>query len=196
MSEKTILYYNPTGKNITVKKYYKLVEKKNKKAIAEFIYNRLYSRYIKPFEFKDVDYKKEYKNGFSIMANACLLIETLQSFKEGLGDSNRQSEQLFKNFFMSNENFTKFKITNSFNFYKKVRCGILHQGETTDGWRINRKKKTPLLQDKNINVNKFMKELEKSLRAYRISLKQEEWDSEIWDNFRTKMRKIIKNTEG
>lgn len=192
MSEKTILYYNPTGKNITVQKYKKLVEKKNKKAIAEFIYNRLYSRYIKPFEFENKDYKKEYKNGFSMMANACLLIETLQSFKEGFGDSNRQSGELFNNFFNENSNFKAFHSTK---FYRDIRCGIFHQGETTGGWKINRKKKTSLLQDKNINANKFMKELEKSLRAYRVCLKKEEWDSEIWDNFRTKMRRIIKNTE-
>ena len=196
MSDNIILYYNPNRKNITVKKYKKLLEEKNKKEIANFIYNRLYSRYIKPFEFEDETYKKEYKNGFSMMANACLLIETLQSFKEGIGDSNRHSGDLFEHFFKDNKNFMEFKITKNFNFYKKVRCAILHQGETTDGWKINRKKNTSLLQDKNINVNKFMKELEKSLRAYRICLKYEEWDSEIWDNFRTKMRQIIKNTEG
>ena len=193
MSQKIILYYNPTGKNITVEKYKKLVEDRNKKEIANFIYNRIYSRYIKPFEFDDSKYKKEFKNGFSMMANACLLIETLQSFKEGLGDSNGQSGKLFTNFFNENDNFEIFKGKT---FYKDVRCGILHQGETTGGWKINRKKKAPLLKDKNINANKFMIELEKSLRTYRVCLEKEEWDSEIWDNFRTKMRRIIKNIEG
>ena len=193
MDQKIILYYNPTGKNITVGKYNKLLEEKNKKEIANFIYNRLYSRYIKPFEFDDKAYKTEYKNGFSMMANACLLIETLQSFREGLGDSGRQSGQLFTNFFVHHNNFKIFKDKS---FYKDVRCGILHQGETTGGWKINRKKKTPLLDDTNINANKFIKELEKSLRAYRVCLKKEEWDSETWDNLRTKMRTIIKNAEG
>lgn len=193
MDQKIILYYNPTGKNITVGKYNKLLEEKNKKEIANFIYNRLYSRYIKPFEFDDKDYKIEHKNGFSMMANACLLIETLQSFREGLGDSNGKSGSLFKNFFEANNNFEIFR---SNNFYKDVRCGILHQGETTGGWKINRKKKTPLLDDTNINANKFIKELEKSLRTYRVCLKKEAWDSETWDNLRTKMRTIIKNAEG
>lgn len=128
MSDTTILYYNTNGKNITVKKYTKLVEEKNKKEIANFIYNRLYSRYIKSLEFEDAKYKKEYKNGFSMMANACLLIETSQSFKEGIGDSNGQSGKLFTNFFNENNNFEVFRDTN---FYKGVRCGILHQGETT-----------------------------------------------------------------
>jgi len=128
-----------------------------------------------------------------MMASFCLLIETLQSFKEGLGDSNGKSGELFQQFFNEEANFKEFKKTL---FYKHVRCGILHQGETTGGWKINRKPNTPLVNDKDINANKFMKELKKSLKKYGSDLKAAEWDSEIWDNFRTKMRKIIKNTEG
>ena len=188
--EKVVLYYNPIGRNITVERYKKTLANKNKKELAEFIYNRLYSRYIKPFEFEHKIYKKEYKNGFSIMANACLLIETLQSYKQGLGNSKGQSKKLFMNFFKENANFKEFQNTA---FYQDVRCGILHQGETTGDWQINRKNKLPLLENKNINANKFMQELKKSLKTYRDCLKNKEWDSEIWDNFRIKMRQVIKN---
>lgn len=102
MSNNSVVLYfdsNNPKNSVTFEDYKKFVDDKNKNAIADFIYKRLYSRYIKPFEFDDATYKKEYKNGFSMMASFCLLIETLQSFRKGLGDSNGQSTDLFKDFF-------------------------------------------------------------------------------------------------
>ncbi|CAA6820651.1 MAG: Unknown protein [uncultured Sulfurovum sp.] len=187
------LYYNPNGDDITISKYNDFLRRKDKDAIADFIYNRLYSRYIKPFEFDDYMYKEMYKNGFSMMASFCLLIETLQSFKYGWGDSNRRSGQLFQDFFKDNSDFGDLKNRGS-DIYKHIRCGILHQGESTGGWEISRKDKE-LLEDKTIDAVRFGKILEKSLLEYKTLLESEAWDSEIWDNFRTKMRRIIANTQ-
>ncbi len=55
MSEKNdvILYYNTNGENITLGKYNVFLRNNDKDAIANFIYNRLYSRYIKVFEFNN-----------------------------------------------------------------------------------------------------------------------------------------------
>ena len=178
-------------KSITVKDYKKLLTDKNKEELAKFIYHRLHSRYINPFNLSDDDYKKQYKNGFSMMANCCLLIETLQSFKNGLGDSNGQSKRLFKEFFDTENNFSDLKNSS---FYVNVRCGILHQGETTGGWKITREKKE-LLKNKTIDAVIFGEVLENSLKEYQTLLTTEAWDSEIWDNFRTKMRRIIANTQ-
>ena len=186
-------YYDENGDlvTVTVKEYNHMKEEKNKEKIADFIYNRLYSRYIKPFEFNNEIYKKQYKSGFSMMASYCLLIETLQSFKNGWGDSDRKSEQAFKEFFKDNEDFDTLNNKGK-EIYKNIRCGILHQGETTDGWKI-RREGDELENNKTINAVRFGKVLEKSLENYREKLKTEEWDSEIWDNCRTKMRKIIQN---
>lgn len=103
--------------NVTIKKYNEYVAERNIPLIAEFLYQRLHSRYLKPFEFEDENckYKDEYKNGFSIMANCCLLIETLESFKNGWEDSNKKSNLAFKKFFSSESNFKEFeKISNEF----------------------------------------------------------------------------------
>jgi len=43
------------------------------------------------------------------MAIVCLLIETLQSFKKGRGDSNRKSGQAFKEFLLADKNFDELK---------------------------------------------------------------------------------------
>lgn len=192
--------YDENGllKTVTIDDYYTLIDRKDQAGIAAFIYNRLHSRYLKPFQFVEESGKfvKEYKNGFSIMANCCLLIETIQSFRNGWGDSNRKSEQAFKQFFTTDKNFQELQNKGS-EFYKNVRCGILHQGETTNGWKINREGKDLLFDEKELVVDSitFLKRLDNSLIDYTLELNKEKWDSEIWDNFRTKMRKIINNCQ-
>ncbi len=191
------IYFNDNNEKIrvSVTDYLNLVTEKNKIEISNFIYNRLHARYIKPFQFENNEYKTVYLNGFSIMANSCLLIETLESFKQGLEDTNRISERIFVNFLKTEPNFEFLKPFAN-RFYQHVRCGILHQGETTGGWVLIRESENIFDEEKlRINSNLFLLELEKSLVAYKLKLQSEEWDSEIWDNFRNKMRKIIANCE-
>jgi hypothetical protein len=191
------VYFDEEGKKskISISNYLNLVARKDKVEISNFIYNRLYSRYIKPFTFEGENFEKQYSNGFSIMANSCLLIETLESFKQGYEDTNGKSEKMFVDFFTGETNFEILK-SHSKSFYKNVRCGILHQGETTGGW-ILVKSAENLFESKRLKINPilFMGQLKNSLEAYRKSLQQEEWDSATWDNFRSKMRKIISNCE-
>jgi hypothetical protein len=178
---------------ITVSDYNKLIDSKDKNGIADFIFNRLFSRYIRPYSFDNSEYKEKFKNGFSIMANLCLLIETLQSFKNGWGDSDRKSEKAFKQFFDNNIHFAELSQKGSI-IYKNIRCGILHQGETTGGWKITRKGTFFYDSDTNtLDAVLFAERMKMSLNDYRDSLINSEWDSEIWDNFRTKMRKVIQN---
>ena len=180
---------------VTVSGYNKLIESKDRNGISCFLYHRLYSRYLKPFIFGSRDYKDKYKNGFSMMANFCLLVETIQSFKNGWGDSHKKSELAFKQFFNNNSNFIELNQKGSI-IYKNIRCGILHQGETAGGWKITREGKVLFDNSTNtIDAVLFAERLEKSLKDYSENLKTSEWDSELWDNFRTKMRKVVKNCE-
>ncbi|MCU7830634.1 MAG: hypothetical protein KZQ85_16370 [Candidatus Thiodiazotropha sp. (ex Myrtea sp. 'scaly one' KF741663)] len=186
-------YFDESGKKciVTVRDYNSYLADDDKEAIACFVFNRLYSRYIKPYKYEKKKFKKEYKNGFSMMASYCLLIETLQSFKNGWAYSNRRSEQAFKEFFTNNAHLHELNNKGS-DIYKNIRCGILHQGETTNGWKITRESHH-LVQGKTINAFKFGNQLEKCLGDYRTTLNRAEWDSEAWDNLRTKMRKIIEH---
>lgn len=122
------------------------------------------------------------------MANCCLLIETLVSFQEGLATTNSGSKQAFDIFFKQNKDF---EVKPTDNFYKNIRCGILHQGETCKGWLVVRTGEYKV--SKKINADKFLKKLETSLISYREKLEIEDWDSEIWGNCRVKMCSIIKN---
>ena len=78
-------------------------------------------------------------------------------------------------------------------FYSGVRCGILHQAETTNGWRIRRDGSLLDSEKKTINATIFHDELEKYLKNYCKRLKTSEWDSEIWRHLRKKMNTVIEN---
>ena len=189
-----LLYDSSDEKNhVRISTYEKWRDKKKKIKIADFIYERHYSRYIKPFEYDDEIYKKDYKNGFAIMANCCLLIETIESFRRGWAQS--RNELNFLKFFTREKEFKEFATDDiPTQFYKHIRCGILHQGETTGGWSINRHSSYLLDKSKReINAVLFSERLKKALEGYRDELKVNEWETQIWKNAREKMKSILKN---
>jgi hypothetical protein len=194
MSNSTILatISNKAGNNvleIKIKDYKKMLADRNKKKIAEMIYHRFYGRYIKPFLFNNDRYKKHYKHGFVMMASSCLLIEALESFYQGLEETPRgENGQMFDSFFAREKTFEKFRNAN---FYNHLRCGIMHQAETTGKFVILRKGSLFDSHKKTINAQEFLISMEKSLMTYKNHLLNSEWDSEIWDNLRRKMRFVI-----
>jgi hypothetical protein len=162
--------------------------------IAEMVFHRLRGRYVKPFLFSDHNFEEHYKNGFSIMASCCLLIETLESFYKGWEKTQERGKEVFESFFRREiKREPAFKGFKGETFYPHIRCGILHQGETTGGFTISKYGRVFDSGKQSINAREFLILMEKSLVAYRNLLSNEDWDSEIWDNFRRKMRFIIRN---
>jgi hypothetical protein len=195
---------------ITNEDYIKLENEKNRELIADFFFNRLHSRYIKPFEYNSDEYREEYKNGFSILANCCLLIETFISFQDkDLVDTKKKSRICFGLFFTKYSRFaifakdafkegilrTKEEGGRPNDFYDNVRCGILHLGETRNGWKISRKSTAPLFNEstKTINATRFLQCLKLELEDYSKKLIKEKWDSNTWVCFRAKMKAILDN---
>lgn len=180
------------SREVTVNDYANLVKQANREAIAKFVYARFVERYILPMKHVE----RSYKNGFSILANSCLMIETLQCFREGLKDSTRQSRDLFERFFT--EEARQGGELGSFaevseDFYRDVRCGILHQGETRGGWRISRKGALLDKQSKTINAARFLKAVDGSLQRYCETLRHEKWESPPWKMLREKMDAVCDN---
>jgi hypothetical protein len=173
---------------VSVEKYKQMEKDKNISDIVTFVKQRFTERYITPMR---VDKKK--KNGFTIMAISCLMIESLESFYQGWHDSNNKSQLAFCNFFDRNNNF-KFLRGYSQEFYKHIRCGILHQAETTGGWHIRRDGPIFYKPTKTINAKLFHDEVETVLKNYCKSLVQSDWNSKAWKDFRKKMKSICKNT--
>jgi hypothetical protein len=195
---------------VTVRRYREMEAAKDRNGLANFIEKRLLERYVDPLQTANK------KHGFLMMASACLLIETLESFYRGWPDTdepilrndiedackptdpgrNRVScgEVAFCYFFQREPTFSTFRPY-AHDFYVCVRCGILHQGETTRGWRIRRKGDLFDAANLIIDADKFLAVVKCAIGHYADELRRakENWDDEIWENFRAKMKVIIEH---
>lgn len=177
------------SKDTTIDDYKELMEAGDRVALSNFIQKRFTERYITPMRVAPSE-----KNGFTLMAISCLMIEALESFYRGWPKSSRKSQLAFCQFFDRNQQFS-FLRGYSTEFYIHVRCGILHQAETTGGWHIRRDGAIFEESRKKINAKLFHDRVEQALKAYCEELTAAEWDSHIWKNFRKKMRTVCKNCE-
>lgn len=162
-------------------------DKKAKEGLIRLIKNRFQDRYIS--HIKKID------SGFLKMAISCLTIEALESFRQGKKDTKNQSPRMFNDFFSREKEFFDGFDEISTDFYKDIRCGILHQAETTNGWRILRKGSLLDKKNKIINATKFVKKLEKSLNGYMGDLEENDFDTQLWKNTLAKIATICKNCD-
>jgi hypothetical protein len=153
--------------------------------LVDLIYHRFYNRYIIHIQATD--------GGFLKMAVSCLLIETLESFKQGIPDTKGKSGQMFRDFFSSQEElFPGFKEIHSA-FFTSIRCGILHQAETTNGWRILHSGQLLDVVGKSINAKKFTEAVNKALDKYITNLRASEFDNPIWRKAILKIEDVCEN---
>lgn len=153
--------------------------------LISLIHHRFTNRYVK--HLNDTD------SGFLKMAISCLMIETLESFKQGKKDTKGISQKMFEDFFKTEEKyFPDFKDI-AIDFYKSIRCGILHQAETTNAWRILRRNSLLDKSNRTINATKFVKALEKSLDNYVQTLRTEDFTSTIWKRALLKIEDVCEN---
>lgn len=167
----------------------------------EILKHRINCRYLEPVELlinedeKRIANKRKY--GFTVLAICCLLMETLQAFKEGLTDTKNKSERTVKNFLLNSPFFNTYfhdeptaKI-----FYQHYRCGILHQAEVKENslvWSIG-----DLRWENNgqqyINRTKVYEYLKLDFERYLSDL--ENIDNQLLrENFRKKMNFIARKS--
>lgn len=155
--------------------------------IANFIYERFHERYITPFDNNN-------KSGFIMLASGCLMIEALESFWQGWPKS-PNSALAFCQFFDRED---RFSLLHGYSqeFYTHVRCGIMHQGETTGGWHIRRDLRVLFdSPSKTIDATVFLREMDGSLSDYCAKIKTAQWECKQWSNLRKKMKGICANTQ-
>ncbi|XVJ65810.1 MAG: hypothetical protein HEQ40_06490 [Lacibacter sp.] len=205
-------FYNKDNQlvNISMNEIETLISnEENKVKIAEFVYERLYNRFLKIFSYKsgktklylkgdnqvekDV-FSEEYKNGFIMMASCSLLIETLGSYLLGVNETPKyKSVEMFDCVFKKADTYgNELRLFLGSPFYKKIRCGLLHQGEIYGSFKIVRQGE--LLKENKINATRFYNCLSKLLTSYKIELINSKWDSEVWDCCRNKIRYIVSNS--
>ena len=175
MSESTKL-----SSSTTVAQYRKLEAAGDRKAIGQFVVERFDERYFRPIE------DSSSKHGFVVLAVACLVIETLESFYQGRLDTKNASTQMFRDF-LARDTPLRILAGESDWFYKDIRCGILHQSESRGGWRVLRK--GPLLdaEAKTLNATAILRALRSEVRKY---AKRVQTDEQVWKNFCKKMGSV------
>lgn len=175
---------------ITIRQYRHMVGNQDRDGIANLIHKRFEERYLDPV------LSGPKRHGFSILAVSCLLVEALESFRQGCPHTDRKSEAAFCSFFQAHDEFSDIRPV-AHAFYRAVRCAILHQAETTDGWRV-RSKGGALLEQQGevrwIDALEFAKRLKAVLRTCCDSLRTSDWQSPAWKNARNKLRCICKNS--
>ncbi|MDX6017728.1 MULTISPECIES: hypothetical protein [Shewanella] len=171
---------------ITVKKYRQLKEQRDTHALADMLYERFSERYIEPFR------NHEFKHGFSMMASSCLMIESLYCFQRGRKKTGQAGVEVFEEFFEKSTHLKDF-IGYGESFYKNIRCGILHQGETYGGWKIRRKGPLFKKTDMVVNATKFLDALDDELNEFTDLLKKSRFHRKPWSGVIRKFDSICDN---
>ena len=160
---------------------------------------RIKSRYLEPINFliKEDEQRSppERRYGFSILAIDCLLIETLQAFREGLTNTKGKSRDMFVNFLTQRKHFRQhFNKQQAERFYYDFRCGILHQAEVMGDsllWSVGMVRGEKADGTPYINRTKIHDFIRKEIALYCDELKNRN-NKEIRKNFKTKMDFIVR----
>lgn len=138
----------------------------------EFLLKRLETRYLSAIDVLRASGSAA-GEGFSIATIQCALIEFMAAVTEGKwyrpshshltpdGFSYNDSAKLFKRFLIKEFPFSSFFDEESAEeFYVSVRCGLLHEAQTKNGWRIHRKSRagTPINREAKVLYRDSMQE--------------------------------------
>ncbi len=165
---------------------------------VDMLESRIKERYFKPadvlLEFNEKQPFDECSFGFAILAIDCLLVETFESFIEGIESSDGKSKQVFVRFLTTRPRFqAHFDETLAKKFYSEYRSGILHQGEVQgDGlvWSVG----SLVMRLGNrviINRSAFHKALKDEFDDYLEQLRSPK-ETDLRNRFKTKMESICK----
>jgi len=179
--------------------------------LSQFFIDRLYGRYLKPLDYPSDEYRKKYKSGFAIMINCCLLIETYISWMEpDFRETDGKSERCFMYFFLTNSSFQCFSVGSpslrdirtfhkkldksglASDFWQNVRCALLHNGETNNGWKIVRNGALFESASKRINAIAFMDGLKQVLNDFKANLDRSDFGNDmIWKTYKDRLSDLL-----
>lgn len=128
-----------------------LTEEQWGQLFEDFFIKRLKTRYLDPIEIIEKHQcSKAIGEGFLITTIICSIIEFLSSTKEGITfrwvrnerdleeHEYKNSKKLFTKFLRNEKPFSNYIIDDSKSeeFYSSIRCGLIHEAATKNGWKI------------------------------------------------------------
>jgi len=151
-------------------------------AFDDFLLQRLKARYLNPIQSLQ-DHGLYQGEGFSIVAIQVTLVEFLAATIAGIsyrflkpGERLKvyeydKSGKLFAEFLATEEPFrSEFSTVLAGEFYRNVRCALLHEARTKQGWSIWAQSDQGRIVDGNRKIvfrNDFQRRLEEFLDLYR-----------------------------
>jgi len=167
-------------------------------AAQDYFEARLASRYLTPIDTLQQN-DSQRGEGFSIVAVQCSLIEFLESTIQGKSYRHRRdgdpqlgqyeysnSGSIFESFLMNRTPFSGEFVTQplAHDFYVSVRCGLLHEARTKNGWLIRAKSGSRIIDatgaQKVLYRNDFQRALLEFVAWYKRALTS---DSAVQDAF-------------
>ena len=160
-----------------------------------FFEERIRTRYINPIK-SILEIGDNLGEGFAVVNLQCSLIETIESFingcnseynsrkrktqwKKGVTIIFNSNKEIFISFFNNRTPFKELNIDGGL-FYQDVRCGLLHETQTKNNWKIKcdtaesglayQEINNRNIVEKIIHRENFQIYLEKLIARYRISI--------------------------
>lgn len=154
-------------------------------AFTDYFETRLCLRYLNPIKTLQENGTSQ-GEGFSIVAIQCSLIEFLESTAQGTNyrylkrghvpgpHEYSSSQEVFTAFLRNRTPFSnKFDEGSAQDFYVGVRCGLLHEARTKNGWRIWAEGPNGVVasvKNRIVYRNNFQSALLEYIRTYGVAL--------------------------
>lgn len=201
--------------NWTVRRVRKCMRKRERTQLVQFLRERHHERFFGPILLLRNSSGNNHGYGFAMMALCSLLVETMQSYKDGLPttfgpelEKLKNTKQVpsryaippslrvngkktFERFFRSHR--PRFPKLSGSRFYKNIRNGLLHQGQTKAGWIITKQGTTVCDgRCKTIYRDRFSEELMNAFEDYLERLTKLPWTHRQWINASRKIWWLIR----
>ena len=114
-------------------------------------------------------------SGFIVLAVDSLLAETIEQFRAGETEGKGKSQYYIEQFLSGQRFQPQFDEDARRSFYVDIRCGLLHQAEAKNMWRVRRGQKEMLrkLTEANgyiIDVERFHRAVQQTLQEYYVEI--------------------------
>jgi hypothetical protein len=190
------------------------LKKRDRAGLALFIRERHTERFFQPIAQLGATEGNVPGYGFAMMALCSLLVETLQSYREGLPTTHSGELGTLKNATRVPKEYVipltlqvsgrgaferffqhfgvQFAPLDGVEFYSNVRNGLLHQAQTKKGWKIGANKGA-LFSHKTIDRDIFVDRLKQAFDIYLAELGNDNaWNGPLWLNARRKIWWLIR----
>jgi hypothetical protein len=213
------------ARNWSKSKVLRYHDNQEKVGLVCFLRERYSERFFRPIECLSDASGNQEGYGFAILSLCCLLIETMQCYRLGWPSSHSKeleklaslsynsgvpdpeyrltspfdqisSKRAFEEFFNEAKNKPFFPDVKGTVFYQSIRCGLLHQAQTKDGWRISKSGRqwddSP--GSEAINRKEFSESLWDCFNSFLEELETAGWNQNPWPRARKKLWRLAQTS--